>query len=1097
MLFFYQSNQLDILAGLIGPLMQRSPLTNPLVTEQVLVQSPGMAQWLKLELARQLGVAANIEFPLPASFIWQMFHQVLDDVPDQSPFNKEAMAWRLMRILPTQQNDPDFAPLFAYLADHEDTVARKQWQLCQKIADLFDQYLVYRPNWTSAWELGDDLPEITAREPWQPKLWRLLVDDTVAKMESPYHRGNLFNDFIERLTIGTPVEGLPERVFIFGISALPPAYLKALEALGQHLDIHLFFGNPSREYWGDLRDEQQLSGNPLLASMGKLGRDYLELLADTDKQELDLDLFIEPEGERLLAQLQRDILFLKNPIDPTAWENSEHKRLVTLDDLSVRFEVCHNARRELEVLHDQLLAMFADDPTLTPRDVIVMVPDINRYSSAIQAVFGSVDDAHALPYAISDRSMRDESPLLGSFIELLALPTSRSSASGLLTLLEVPAIGRRFGIEADVLPRLRQWVIESGVRWGLDQKDMSRWSNPDDSEQNSWLFGLKRMLLGYAMDDTALVNELLPYPESQGLAAEDVGLLADFIDALITLRDELLEPADYRCWQQRLLSVIEQFYRFEETDLFDQQQLLNVVEQLYQMAESCDYEAPIEAMIIHDYVRNKLSKESGSQRFLAGPINFCTLLPMRAIPFKVVCLLGMNDADYPRSVSQVGFDLMAQQPMQRGDRSRREDDRYLFLEALLAAQQRLYISYVGRSVNDNSPLEPSVLVAELRDYLGQSFALAGDEALASDDSAAKLLEALTTEHPLQPFSPQYFQTDSPLFSYHSRWLEAAKTLAQGPVIESDEDSLPQVLQQSLPVTPLDYQDLQQFVRAPSEWLYKRRLNIYYPVLEEELVESESFSISGLERYQLDEQLLQARLSEQPLDEVSRRLQATGQLPHGRFGELSIEKRWQSLDPLVGRLAQLPPLEVSRWPVKLAALADDLPPVQGWLTSACHDAFVAFRPGKLRARDRLLAWLNHLMARFAADAPQQTYLLGIDEAIRFDPVTAAEAQGYLEQWLRALQIAWRQPFALPCEALWLYLEHSWDENSADISLDRSVKQNALSRALQHYQGDFGEATNRYIQAQLGDDFSDRWEQLEPWVRALLLPVKLYQTEFGDE
>ncbi|MFM2480535.1 exodeoxyribonuclease V subunit gamma [Celerinatantimonas sp. YJH-8] len=1096
MLFFYQSNQLDVLAGLIGPLMQQSPRRQPLSSEQVLVQSPGMAQWLKLELARQLGVAANIEFPLPASFIWQMFHLVLSDVPDQSPFNKEAMAWRLMRLLPKQQDDVDFAPLFAYLADHDDSQDRKLWQLCQKIADLFDQYLVYRSNWTSAWEQGDDLPEVSQTEPWQPKLWRLLVDDTVSRMESPYHRGNLFQDFIERLTIATPVSGLPERVFIFGISALPPAYLKALEALALHIDIHLFLGNPCREYWGDVRDEHALAGNPLLASMGKLGRDYLELLAETNKQELDLNLFIEPQGTQLLPTLQRDILNLHNPVEPTLWEESRHKRRVATGDHSICFQVCHNARRELEVLHDQLLAMFEADPELMPRDVIVMVPDVNRYSPAIQAVFGSAETSRAIPYAISDRSIRDESPLLQSFIELLALPTSRSSASGLLTWLEVPAISRRFEIPSHELAVLRQWVIESGVRWGLDQSDMMRWSNPDEGEQNSWLFGLKRMLLGYAMDDFTLVDAWLPYPESQGLAAELIGRLAEFIDALIALRDALLQPADYAVWQQRLRWILEQFYQFDEDDLIPQQQLLDLIEQFYQMADSCDYHEPIEAMIIHDYARSRLASESGSQRFLAGPVNFCTLLPMRAIPFKVVCLLGMNDADYPRTVSQVGFDLMAQNPMQRGDRSRREDDRYLFLEALLAAQQRLYVSYVGRSINDNSPLEPSVLVAELREYLGQSFCLDGDEALESDHSAERLLEQLTLEHPLQPFSPDYFTSDTPYFSYHPRWLTAAQALQAPASPQIATDALR--LKEPLPAeSPLDYQDLQRFVRAPSEWLYRRRLHIDYPVLEEELVESESFSVRGLARYQLDEQLLRARLQEQSLDQVSLRLQASGQLPHGFFGQISIEKRWQSLDPLVGRLSQLPALEPSRWPVRVAALADDLPPLQGWLSSPCAEALVAFRPGKLRARDRLLAWLDYLVAHLVEAAPQQSYLLGIDEAITFSAIQPAQAEHYLQAWLRALQVAWQQPFTLPCEALWIYLEQAWDDPQGQLSEEGAVQQKALEQALTHYQGDFGEAKNRYISQQLGDDFTSFWEQLRPWVESLLVPVKMHQMEFGDE
>ncbi|CAG8999173.1 MAG: RecBCD enzyme subunit RecC [Candidatus Celerinatantimonas neptuna] len=1097
MFYFYQSNQLDVLAGLIGPLMRQAPLSNPLIAEQVLVQSPGMAQWLKFELAEQLGVSANIEFPLPSSFIWQMFYRVLDDIPEQTPFSKEAMAWRLMRLLPQQRSDDDFAPLFEYLGIEESTQARKLWQLCQKIADLFDQYLVYRPHWMSEWEAGHDLPEITAHQGWQPKLWRLLVDDTVTTIAQPYHRGNLFADFIERLSIGTPVAGLPERIFIFGISALPPAYLRALEALAQHLDIHLLFGNPSQAYWGDVRDDLTFSGNPLLASMGKLGRDYLSMLAEVEKQELDIDLFVPAQGDSMLHQLQRDVLELENPIDPLAWESSQHKRAVTRDDHSISLSICHSARRELEVLHDQLLAMFEADEQLTPRDVIVMVPDINRYSPAIAAVFGSAGETHWIPYAISDRGACEESPLLQSFIELLALPLSRSSASGVLSLLDVPAIRRRFAIEPGQQERLRQWVIESGIRWGLDGEDLQRWSLPDSGELNSWLFGLKRMLLGYAQDEQqGLVAGILPYQQSQGMEATLIGYLADFVEALIDLRDALQTPADAVKWQHRLLTLLDNFYDFDAEEVGEQQHLYQMIAHLYEMAEECDYQQAIDPMVMYDYCRRQLSGQQGAQRFLAGPVNFCTLLPMRAIPFKVVCLLGMNDADYPRTAPSLGFDLMAQQPMQRGDRSRREDDRYLFLEAVLAAGERLYISYVGRSAQDNNPLEPSVLVSELTDYLAQSFCINSDEALDSDTSGQRLLAAITTEHPLQPFSPVYFQESSRLFSYNPRWLGAACALQSGGDAPAEKPA--ESLSRDGMMESVEYTDFQQFIRAPGEWLYKRRLNIYYPELEEQSVEAENFTLSGLNRYQLDVTLLQARLGGQVFDELSARLSASGQLPHGAFGDITLLQRWHALDPLIDRLAQLPELSVSRWAFQFPGCEEQgLAALKGWLTSESSSVLLQFRPGKLRAKDKLLSWIDYLIACQLDEVPGESLLLGIDEAVSWQSVDAKLARDYLNRWLDAMNYAWCSPLPLPIEALWMYASTAWDETTGQLSQDSGQLKSARDKAQLYYQGEYGEVTNRYLYQSLGDSLESHWAFLDPWVEQLLLPPLRYLAEADDE
>ena len=201
MFTLYHSNQLDLLKELLVSRIRQAPLSHPFDREQILVQSPGMAQWLKLELAKAFGIAANIDFPLPASFIWEMFTRVLADVPCQSPYNKGAMSWHLMTILPTLLGRPAFAPLAAYLGGGDGAAPEqvRLWQLCHKVADLFDQYLVYRPDWIARWEEGEGLSQELAGvsgQDWQPELWRELVARTLALSPSGYHRANLYEAFI-------------------------------------------------------------------------------------------------------------------------------------------------------------------------------------------------------------------------------------------------------------------------------------------------------------------------------------------------------------------------------------------------------------------------------------------------------------------------------------------------------------------------------------------------------------------------------------------------------------------------------------------------------------------------------------------------------------------------------------------------------------------------------------------------------------------------------------------------------------------------------------------------------------------------------------
>ncbi|GGB07521.1 exodeoxyribonuclease V subunit gamma [Agarivorans gilvus] len=1114
MLYLYQSNHLDTLQVLLSRVMALQAPADPFVEQQVLVQSPGMAQWLKLQLAEQQGIVANVSFPLPASFIWQMFHLVLQDVPEQSPFNKQAMTWRLMRLLPQRLLQAEFKGLQDYLQGEQQAIeSRKLWQLAQKIADIYDQYLVYRSEWTSAWEAGDDLSEVSASQPWQPILWRDLVDDTVSTMDSAYHRGNLYIDFIEQLALAKQApEGLPENIFVFGISALPPAYLQALDAMAKHCDVHLFLTNPSKYYWGDLRDvttllsqqaELHQVGNPLLASMGKLGRDYIEMLQPLNKQETDVfvsNCDADDKPSRLLGLIQDDILELRDPVDYQRYDSSEHKRVISAADQSVQLHLCHSPRRELEVLHDQLLAMFEQDSSLSPRDVIVMVPDVNRYGPMIQAVFGSASAETYLPFAISDRSVTQENPVLLSFLELLALPQKRKSAAEILALLEVPAIMRRFELSDAELKVLRQWVKEAGVRWGLDGADRSRWLAPDE-ETHSWLFGLKRMLLGYAMSSQqGLYQGVLAYDEVQGQMALAVGKLADFIEQLLQLEQDILQPASAAQWRLNLQSLLDNMYQFSSEDEAEYLRLLTLFEELQEQSSNSGFVDDIEPELVLDYCSMQLNAQRGSQRFLAGQINFCTLLPMRAIPFKVVCLLGMNDSDYPRSVPSMGFDLMAQNPAKRGDRSRRDDDRYLFLEALLAAQQRLYLSYIAHSAKDNSEQTPSVLLAELCDYIAQSCVLAGDEALDVDSSGQRLLAHLSHQHPLQPFSPLYYQSNEALFSYAQRWLPAVLAQQQSALAPDVRQSL----EQQSDLTELSMEELLAFSRSPIAYFYQRRLKVNFPRLSEQLEETEPFLVEGLSAYSMKQYLLQQQLAEADKQQQFEHLHAAGALPHGGFGQVWFEQQWQELS---GLAQQLQPLLASG-AMEAQALNCQLQYVHeqqrldcrlsAWLKHRYAAGLVSYRPGRLRGQDLLASWLWHLMLH-ATGASSRSYLLGLKEAWQWPPMAATDAQACLSDWLMYMQQAAQQPLLLPVESAWQWISQCKDKKSGEISFDEDNLAKARRAArLQFAGGPFtrAEGDDPYIQAQLSD-LENTWPEFEQAAKVLLEPMLVHLEAYSDD
>lgn len=1120
MFTLYHSNSLDLLKELLVNHIRQVPLAHPFEREQILVQSPGMAQWLKLELAKAFGIAANIDFPLPASFIWEMFTQVLADVPRQSPYNKGSMSWQLMSILPALLDRPAFAPLAAYLGNtSEESEAQgssqpeqvRLWQLCQKIADLFDQYLVYRPDWIARWEQGEglvgtgsqELAEVSGQD-WQPELWRELVARTLALSPSGYHRANLYEEFIHELARTHDLPGtLPKRVFVFGISALPPRYVEALQALGSRVEVHLFITNPCRYYWGDLLDRKTLArlerrfkpgtdlealqgpANPLLASMGKLGRDYLHQLMELEVPQIEAFVDIDEQDgagkTSLLRCIQKDVLELASRGEGQfELDSSSHKSPLDASDGSLQIHACHGPMRELEVLHDRLLAMFDADPTLTPKDVVVMMPDVNSYGPYIQAVFGKErpGDRARIPFAVSDRAASQESPLLQSFLALLGLPSARFGAGELLAILEVPAVLRRFELGDEEFNQLRRWVQETGIRWGLDDAYPARFDLPPLAG-NSWLFGLRRMLLGFAMGDGEPVDGILPYADIEGQQGLILGKLAWFVDSLAEFLPRLQQPQPLGEWIGCLNALLERFYLADE----DEERLLQLIRTALadwqQGLAEAHFEQPISPDLLRDYLGSVLGESRSSQRFLAGQVNFCTLMPMRSIPFRQVCLLGMNDGVYPRTLAPMGFDLMAVAG-RRGDRSRRDDDRYLFLEALLSAQQGLYISYQGFSAEDNSEKVPSVLLAELIDYVRQGFVLAGDEALSDEASGERLLAHLVTEHPLTPYSNSYFYPTpgSGLFTYAADWLPALNPAPGAANFQSGELPLPAEWGKE---QGLELAELLRFYRQPAKYFLNRRLKVWFELDEANIEDSEPFELDGLQHYQLKSLLLDAHLAEgEAMSKRRERLRLSGQLPQGWFGNLLLDDLDADMGKLAARLR--PWLAVDDGDKRAVEIDIALTQgqLQGWIDTQ-HGRALVVKPGSFNGKDLLLGWVQHLCLCLS-QYPGETLLLDAKQGWRLPVLPAEEARPRLA----ALVALWQQGMKRP---LPFFPSTAWEWQKA-IEKDPEKPDAADKVALARFNGGYmvtGEGQDIYVARCFPELNDEVLGQLQALARKHLSPL----------
>ncbi|SIT65749.1 DNA helicase/exodeoxyribonuclease V, gamma subunit [Ectothiorhodosinus mongolicus] len=1053
------SNQSERLRDLMIDLIRAQPLA-PLETETVLCQSNGIAQWLKIALARRddgsdragLGIAAGLEVLLPSRFIWQVYRSVLggEAVPEESPMDKPVLLWRLMQLLSQWADQPAFAPLAAYL--QEDLDQRKRFQLAQQLADLFDQYQVYRADWLTAWEQGEDvlLDQHGARQAlgpedqWQAHVWRALQ----AENDSSTGRAAIHARFMAHMAKAADSErppNLPRRILVFGLSSLPLQSLEVLSALSRWCQVVVGIHNPCRAYWIDSLPEADLirqeggralsaadgenlyrQTQPLLASWGRQGRDYIRLLMDkesaADRAQAEslmagfghkLELWDEPEKASLLGQIQADILELRPPDEAKMhWPPLDaHK------DRSIVFHSAHSALREVEVLHDQLLAAFNENSDLSPRDVIVMVPDITAYAPAIRAVFGLYDnkDSRYIPFSIADQSPSQSQPMIAALEWLLSLPQARFSLSEVAAILELPAVCRRFGLAPEEAPRLLHWAQAAHVHWGLHALQRESLGVPiagDVADIHTWVFGLRRLLLGYAVGDAPEDWQgIQAFPDIGGLEASVLGPLAELLEALDGLWQSLRQPRCVDAWAETLQAMLLDFFaplgQDEELAVL---QLQSAIERWQQQAQDAEFTESLNLDIVREHLLMALEPQGLSQRFMGGAVSFATLMPMRAIPFRRMYLLGMNDADYPRSRVPLDFDLMARE-YRPGDRSRREDDRYLFLEALLSAREHLHISWVGRSITDNTPKPPSVLVRQLQDHIKSARRFA----------AETHFEDLCVEHPLQAFSPAYVQNHPYLLTYAAQWYPENMPTPKADV------PLPEWQREG----PLDLAELREFAKAPVKTFFLRRLKARLDPQELAVEDDEPFAIRSLRRWQLQQELFTAQQKRIDGDaevalvdkDILARFVRSGALSPGGFSALQTEELSTQSSAVLSVYQELLQHCGPLSPDRIVISIDDTPGLHDELGGIHIDALgqrsriVLHTSRLLNDKQKQLQssvvpdWMTHLALQ-AVGETMPSYLLGAEAVLVSLPVLERNvALSHLKAWLTAYQQGMTQPLPL--------------------------------------------------------------------------------------
>ena len=1006
-------------AGAIGPLARaladvlvEAP-DDPMTPDWVAVGTAGMQRWLALELARFLGasgagtgdgVAANITFTFPDA-LRQAVLSAGRAAGSNDPWHVDHLVWAVLDVLDAAAHDDRLGPLLA-LPDGATRFGR-----ARRLADLFDRYAVRRPELVAQWHAGNDV-DATGRvldnhDLWQPHLWRLVR----ARIGSPSPVERL-PELLEQLRAGALLLDLPKRLAVFGVMSLPGGtpFVDLVEALAASREIHLFLLDPSPAATARVRAATQVSPpsddllrvddrsdevvrHPLLRSWGRPYRERTVQLAAADVAEPSpIDTAECKRPATLLARVQDD---LHADVAPAGDFDPEP------EDQSIQVHSCQGLARQVEVLRDAILHLLADDPTLREDDIVVLCPAIAQFAPIVEGGFGpsieqggDVPDGSAprLRYRITDRSLRESSGVLSAFEALLELVSGRSTATELLAFVALAPVRRRFQLDDEALTVIAEWSAMTNVRWGFDGEHRERWGVPAEFTANSWRATLDRVLLGVAVsdDDLGLASgEIAPL----GVEGSDItvaGRFADLVARLQALTGDLARPRPASEWCQTLSDIAEQFLAVDIAQQWQLEQLGRIITEIGEQAVVGNQPATTE-LTLADVSRMLADRLQGMPKrsdFFRGGVTVSSLTPLRGVPFRVVCLLGFDDAGTSGGPGQAHGDDLAALAPRLGDRDPRSETRQALLEAVLAAGEHLVITRTGRDIRTNRDVPPAVAYAELRDTI---------MATLSSSSRTSFEGRIETVHPRQSFDDRCFEPGA--LNRPGPWSFDPGALA-GAVARADRIAADQSTTTTLPVSELETStvitlgELRSFFNHPVKAFLRGHLGLHLTTDDGNPSDDLPTAIGGLERWSVMNRLVTARLAGRSTDEWEHYERALGTLPPGGLGDLEVAKITSEVDGLLDAAVALgidPTLD-NRLAVDVG-LADGTR-IVGEVAIHCPDPMpgpAVITPSRAAPKQHLAAWLD-LMALMANDPESCWRSTVVRRAERGDKTDALEIIG---------------------------------------------------------------------------------------------------------
>lgn len=1043
MINIYQSNKIDILIDFILKTKKKKLFEKKII----IVQNKDIAEWFQIKIAEKTGISANFSFQQPIEFLINLFNN--KNSPNIKQHAKETqISWFILKIILDSLNKNEFKMLKNYI-DKEKKIEKIN-KLSEHISKLFKEYLMYKPEWINIWEENKKIKNLNNHQIWQKKIWILLINEL---------KKNNFNKFyipqiLKKITNLKNIfynKKIPKKIIIYGINYFPIFYFKIINKIQKYINIDIIhlnlFKNLKLNYFNKINLNNKKNKNTPLNIKNNnknITKFFFEktikkntlIFLKLKKINKITNLFKNFKKNSLLNNLKQEILnFKKNEkinykIKPP--KKNSKKIKINKSDISLTFHSCNTKQTEIEVLYDYLLNLIKKDNKITPKDIIVMAPNISLYTSYINGVFGSIPKKKRLPFQILDQNLINNNSTINAFIYLIKINKKKITTEKIFKLLEISELSEKFCIKNNQINLLKKWIHESGIRLNINNFNESK--NKKYMMQNTWSYGLNRIILGHIMNNKHETwNNILPYNQQEILSFKLIEKFLEFIKLIKKWNKILTKKKKITEWIPICKKLLNNFFCF---NIKNQLILIFIIKKWKEMlndGEKTKIKNKIPISVIYDKIKKYFKKKNENEKFFSNNINFCSINKKRNIPFKIICLIGMNHSFY--SNNELEFNLIKKN---KNEKNIKYQNQYFFLENLILASNFYYISYIKNNIYDNYEKYPYIITEEIINYINHKFYIKKNNISNTKKNIRDIKKHIIKKHQYTFIKKNIFYLNKNKKYYTKEEKQKKKKyLCITPIKQNKKKT-----------NIIKLNELLFFYKNPIKYFFNKKLKTNFSINNRKILNKEIFELDKLDQLKFNKILLKLIIKKKTKKQIIKLFMSTGLFPIRNFGKIYIEEQIKNITPLTKKIKKILKKKIN----KSFSLKFNKTIIKGRLIKINSNSIIRYKPSILTINDGFSLWIEHLIF-CSCFKPCTSYYLGIKNSEwYFKKIDSKEAKKYLKKIIIEYKKGINFPLILFQKSGWKWLNCFYNKKNKEFDFKSKEKiKKAKKKIIQSLKG----------------------------------------------